>query len=107
MIEEIMHEINIDNIIIMIINENGFYKIEFQNIIYAFNMKVNLLFIIIFYDLEYEIFMKLEKEMNIIKNDIIIEKMIKYENIFRLQIIINFNIYSIIKIESKSELLNI
>ena len=43
--------------------------------------------------------------MNIIKNDIIIRKMIKYENIYKLQIIMNFNIYFIIKIES--ELLNI
>src|SRR5271167_4659891 len=100
MIKEISYNINIDNIIIIIINEYEFHEIEFQNIIYISNMKVNLLFTIILYDLEYEIFMKSEKDMNIIKNDIIIGKIIKHDKIFRVQILLNFITYSAIKVKS-------
>ena len=60
----------------MIINKHEFHEIEFQNIIYIFNIKTNFLFIIILYNLEYEISMKSGKKVNIIKNNIIIEKMI-------------------------------
>ena len=79
-----MHKININNIIITIIDEKEFYKIEFQNIIYTSNMKVNLLFTVIFYNLEYEISMKSEKEVNIIKDNVIVEKMIRHGNIYKL-----------------------
>ena len=60
-IKEIIHEININNIIIIIINKFEFYEIKFQNIIYIFKIKINLLFIIIFYNFEYKIFIKSKK----------------------------------------------
>jgi len=86
----------------MIINKKEFYEIELQNIIYTSNMKANLLSTVTFYDFEYEVSMKSEKEVNIIKDNVIVGKTIRHGNIYKLQIIANFNVYSAIKIESES-----
>ena len=62
-------------------------------------MEINLLSIVILYNLEYEISMKSGKEVNIIKNDVIIEKILRHGKIFRMQILSN-SAYSTVKVKS-------